>query len=207
MTALHENAAGIDWEAAHAGLAAAQRAAEKGFAPSPEEQDEILKARARALSREAVESNGANGWMDAVVFTMAHERYAVAHEYVREVYPLQELTPIPCTPPFILGVVNIRGQIMPLTDLKKFFGLPEKGLSDVNRVVVLHAPGVEIAIIADLVIGMRQFDPRKLQSELPTISGIGREYLRGVAADGTIVLETAALLRDARLIVNDEEEP
>lgn len=56
-------------------------------------------------------------------------------EYVREIYPLKEFTPIPCTPPFVLGIINVRGQILSVIDIKKFFDLPEKGLPISTRLL------------------------------------------------------------------------
>ena len=44
-------------------------------------------------------------------------------DFVREVYPLKDYTPLPCTPPFVLGLVNVRGQIISVIDIKKFFDI------------------------------------------------------------------------------------
>src|SRR5688572_7065199 len=110
---------------------------------------EILRARARALARPPAHTQGAEAWLHVLEFRLAQERYAIETRYVREVYPLKDLTPLPCTPPFVLGIVNVRGRILPVVDLKKFFDLPEQGLSDLHRVILLEGNGLELGLLAD----------------------------------------------------------
>src|SRR5882757_6299566 len=96
----------------------------------PNDPQEILRARARVLARPPERQAEAGAMLDLLEFRLAQECYAVENRYVQEVCPLKELTPLPCTPPFLLGIVNVRGRILPVLDLKKFFDLPEKGLTD-----------------------------------------------------------------------------
>ena len=88
-------------------------------------------------------------------FSLAYERYALETAFVREVYPLKEFTPLPCTPPFVLGIISVRGQILAVIDLKRFFNLPEKGLSDLNKVIILRRGGLEVGLLADAVSGVQ----------------------------------------------------
>ena len=62
---------------------------------------------------------------------------------------------MPCTPPFILGIINVRGQILAVIDLKRFFNLPDKGLSDLNKVIILRRGGLEVGLLADAVAGVQ----------------------------------------------------
>src|ERR1700712_5225839 len=94
------------------------------------DDERILRERARLLARVPESEPVAGAVLELLEFSLAQERYAVENRFVREVCPLKELTPLPCTPPFLLGVVNVRGRILPVLDLKKFFDLPEKGLTD-----------------------------------------------------------------------------
>ena len=81
---------------------------------------EILKARARALARESGAGTVVQT-IEVIEFLLAYERYAMELDHVREVFPLKEITPLPGTPPFVLGIINVRGQIVSVVDLKKFF--------------------------------------------------------------------------------------
>ncbi|MBW2203683.1 MAG: chemotaxis protein CheW, partial [Deltaproteobacteria bacterium] len=76
------------------------------------EKSKVLKARARALARGAAGSEGDQEYVEVVEFMLAHERYALELTHIREVYPLKDLTPLPGTPDFVLGIINIRGQIL-----------------------------------------------------------------------------------------------
>jgi purine-binding chemotaxis protein CheW len=64
-------------------------------------------------------------YIEVVEFLLAHEKYGIESKCVREVYPLKELTPVPCTPSFVRSIINVRGKILSVIDIKKFFELPE----------------------------------------------------------------------------------
>src|SRR5208282_3436424 len=100
-------------------------------------------------------------------FRLAQERYALESRWVREVSAFKELTPLPCCPPFVLGIVNVRGRILPVLDLKKFFDLPEKGLTDLHRIVLVGDNSLELGILADTIVGVRSVPATDLQGSLP----------------------------------------
>lgn len=194
----------IDWDALRKRMALAQDELERSFAPSQEQESALLKTRAVALARAAPRELEGE-FIDVVEFTMAHERYGVDTKYVREVCRLTQFTSVPCTPAFVLGIVSIRGQVLSLLDLKKFFGLPDKGLADLNRIIVLHSGDIEFGILADALPGVRRIPIVELQSDFATLTGLRKEYLKGVASDGAIVLDALAILSDPGIIVQDRE--
>ncbi len=196
----------IDWREAERRLEAARAAIERIWAPTAEDTQRILKERARALARESVQAEAADAGIEVVEFILAHERYAVASEYVREVYPLEDLTPLPCTPAFVIGIVNVRGEILSVIDIKKFFDLPEKGLTDLNKVVVIESKGRVFGILADAISGVRHIPRADIQPSLPTLTGIREDYLHGVTAERVVVLDAAKLLSDEKLIVQEQVE-
>lgn len=194
----------IDWSEVHRRLEAIQAALDRESTPSPEKKKEILRARARALAREVEVPEAAQGDLEIVEFLLAHERYGIESSSVREVYPLRELTPLPGTPPFVLGIINVRGQILSVIDLKKFFGLPEKGLTDLNQVVILHDDQMEYGILADAILGVRSIALAEIQPSLPTLTGIREEVLKGVTGERVVILDAPKLLSDPRMIVHEE---
>ncbi|MDP1939034.1 MAG: chemotaxis protein CheW, partial [Gallionella sp.] len=105
MSTPQKNHKTIDWREVENRLETARIAIEHIWAPTAEATQRILKERAQALAREAVPAEAADASIEVIEFLLAHERYAVASEHVREVYPLEELTPLPCTPAFVLGIV------------------------------------------------------------------------------------------------------
>ena len=163
----------------------------------------VLHDRAMALARKPERPEEAWILTDVVEFQLARETYAVESACVREVQPLKRLTPLPGTPPFIMGVVNIRGQLITVLDLRKLFELPDKGISDFDKLIILHSAGTELGILADAVIGVRSLQLGGMQPSLPTLSGVRADYLRGIADDRTILIDATRLLADRRIIVNE----
>ncbi len=186
----------------------AGEAMEKEPGPSGEEAGRILDQRARQLAGEAgaTAAPPPGGTIDLVLFRLAGEVYAVESRHVLEVAPLKALTPIPGAPAFIAGVTNLRGRILDVVDLRTFFELPARGLTDLTRVVVLQGGGMEFGLLAETVSGALAFRADGLQGPLPTMSGPRAEFLRGIAPGGEIVLDAERLLADPRLVVNEDRQ-
>lgn len=164
----------------------------------------ILKARALALAREPVASDAEGERIEIVEFLLADERYAIEASYIGEVYPLKDLTLLPCTPAFVLGVINLRGRILSVIDLRTFFDLPNRGLSDLNKVIVLHDDAMEFGLLADAIIAARWLPRSTLLPSLPTLTEIRAEYLLGVTPERLVVLDGGKILADSHMIVHEE---
>ncbi len=195
----------VAWSDIHRRLETVRAAIEQGVEPTTQEKGEILKARAKTLARES-ETKGAEEHIEVVEFLLTHEKYAIESTYVREVHPLKELTPLPCTPSFVLGLINVRGEILSVVDVKKFFDLPEKGLTDLNKVIIVHMDEMEFGILADVIIGVRSIPLNEIQPSLPTLTGIRAEYLKGITSERLVILDAAKILSDKRIIVHEEVE-
>jgi purine-binding chemotaxis protein CheW len=167
----------------------------------------ILRARARALARPAQPAETAGSSLEVLEFRLGRESYAIETRHVQEVYPLKNLAPLPCTPPFVLGVVNVRGRITPVIDIKKFFDLPDKGLTDLHRVILVRGAGLELGLLADVITSVRRVPLDSLQACLPTLTGIRAEYLKGVTAERLVVLDLDRFLADPKIVVNEAVEP
>ena len=170
------------------------------------EADRTLRARAKALARPATPVDPPDSMIELLEFRLAKESYAVESRYVQGVHPLAGLAPLPCTPPFLLGIVNVRGRILPVLDIRKFFELPESGLTDLHRIVLVEGHDLEVGLLADVVTGTRTLPLASLQAALPTLTGIRRDYLKGVTAEHLIVLDVSRILSDPRIVVQEEPE-
>lgn len=166
-------------------------------------RERVLKERARLAAQEPPPE--AAGAARAVVeFSMGQERYALDLGWVREVLALRDLTPLPGTPAFVAGIVNLRGRVVAVLDLKAFFELPAKGLPDLDRVVVIGDDAAEFGLLADAVHGVRLLPPGEIQDPPATLTGVRRRYLAGVTAGGLALLDGARIVGDPRLTVHDE---
>ncbi len=195
-----------DWGTIRRNIERSREILERGFRPTVGEKKRIFKERANALARPFEKKDQSERYLEVVAFLLAHERYALEKAYIREVFPLKKLTPLPCTPAFVVGIINIRGEILSVVDLKKFFELPEKGITDLNKVVIIHADEMEFGILVDAIIGVTSIPFSKLQPSLPTLTGIREEYLRGVTGERLVILDAGKLLRDRNIIVHEVME-
>jgi purine-binding chemotaxis protein CheW len=193
----------IDWDAIHDRLAVAEAAISGGLQHGPEETRRILEARARAAAKPPVKPDDAQR-LEILAFCLAGETYGVETCHVREVCQLKDLTAIPCTPPFIAGVMNLRGQILAIVDLCKFFELPARGLTELNRLIVLRDGDDEVGLLADSVDGVRPVAVSDLQEGLSTLTGIRERFLKGITSQMLAVLDGRRLLADVGLKVNEQ---
>jgi len=203
MTQKEKTARNIDWRLVHDRIETARLALEYGSIRNKEEEREILKVRARTLSQEQKPEEIDTGYIEVVEFNLAYEQYAIESLYVREVYQMKELTPVPGTPSFVPGIINVRGQILSIIDIKQFFDLPEKGLTDLNKVIIIHDNTMEFGILADAVLGTRHIMFSEIQQSLPGLTGIRAQYLKGVTKEHLIILDAEALLSDKNIIVHE----
>lgn len=199
-----EKAATVDWSAVRRRLDATQSAIEGGWKPSAAEKEEILRVRANAMAREAAKAAAAGEYVEVVEFLLAGERYGIESAFIREVQSLREVAPLAGTPPFIMGITNIRGEVLAVVDLRTIFGLPAAGLTDASRVLVLNDERMRFGLVADAVLATRKIPAESIQPSLPTLTGVREKYLRGVTAEGEVILSATALLTDESLIVAED---
>jgi purine-binding chemotaxis protein CheW len=196
----------VDWPETHARLEKLRLALQQTLSPGPAEQLKVLRSRARALARQSIDPRVGEDALELVTVVVAGEVYGVEASYVREVYPLKALAPLPGTPSFVRGIVHLRGRIVPVIDIRKFFNLPDKGLSDLNKLVVVGSEAILFAILADVILGIRRLPLSELQPSLPAVSGVRSEYLRGMSGDRLVVLAIERIIADPKLMVEQKIE-
>ncbi len=174
------------------------------FASPSSEKRSILRERAKILAKETDKQEKAGAPLEVLVFLLAHETYAVEISFIWEVYPLTELTPLPCTPGHVLGIISIRGRILTVIDMKKFFNIPGKGITDLNRIVVVRSETLEMGILADEILGIRTIYTGEIHPPPPEAGGIHMEYVKGISCEGVILLDMDQLLRRGELVIHEE---
>ena len=195
---------GTDWSEVHRRLETSRSAMQRRLTPSVEERRTILRARARFLAQERKEDKELpQSPLEVVEFLLASEHYGIELTNIREIHALSEFTPVPGTPAFVLGLTNVRGQILSLIDIKKLFDLPERGLTDLNKVIIVRTHQMELGILADAVLGVRTIAPSEFQTSLPTLTGIRAEYLKGITKDPLVILDVEKILSDGKIVVDD----
>lgn len=194
----------IDWRAIAQRMETLNAAVARTWGPTSAQAKRILETRTQVLARVPQPTQAVDAYIAVVEFSLTDERYAIELCWVREVYPLDHFTPLPCTPPFVLGIVNLRGEILSVIDIKRFFDLSKKGLSDLNQVIVLQSGAMTFGILADVIIGTRLIPITDIQPSLPTLTGIRAQYLRGVTPQCTVILDAEKLLSDDEIVVREQ---
>ncbi|KJU83538.1 CheW-like protein [Candidatus Magnetobacterium bavaricum] len=203
----------IDWQEVYRTLERNQRIIDSGWVPTPQEKMKALLKATAALARPLVGQEDSEGVIEVVAFILGAECYGVDCRYVREVLQMRDYTPVPCTPAFVLGVINFRGRIISVLEARSLLSLPRADTHQTRTLLVLYDSKMEFAIVTDELVGIRRINTKTLQRDMPTLTGAGGEYFQGIARDCTtttgsttniIMLDAAKLLSDNRLVIHEE---
>ncbi len=165
---------------------------------------EVLSTRARELAVVVEDERDDGTQLEVLEFLLSGERYAIGMPYIKEVALLKEITQLPGTPSFILGIISLRGTIISLVDLRTILGLPPRGLTDYNRIIVLHEGNMSFGVLADAIIMTRSIRMSEITRPPPTIGGIGAAYLTGIIPGPLMVIDAHSMLNDPRMVVGDD---
>ena len=117
--------------------------------------------------------------LELVAFRIASEWYAVDIASVREVVTFDKITPLPSLPEHIAGIINLRGNIISVTDLRKLFGLGTEELTRKSRLVVVKAGTLETALLTDEVAEPLQVSATSIEATMTTMALDRADYLSG----------------------------
>ncbi len=116
-----------------------------------------------------------------VVFQLGAEFYGVEIARVHEIIRLQPVTRVPRAPDFVEGVINLRGKVIPVVDLRRRFGLPMTEPTRATRIVVVEIGEQVIGIVVDGVSEVLRVNTSTVEAPSPVVAGIDADYLLGIA--------------------------
>ncbi|PIP27410.1 MAG: hypothetical protein COX30_02000 [Candidatus Moranbacteria bacterium CG23_combo_of_CG06-09_8_20_14_all_39_10] len=121
-----------------------------------------------------------------VVFRLDEEEYAMPVEDVQVVINMTEITPVPNSPSFVAGLINLRGKVIPVIDLEKRFGLQRNNSNiELKHIVVIDIPNSSFGVIVDEVIEVLHISKNVVQANPEVVNNkIGAEYIKGVIVIG-----------------------
>jgi purine-binding chemotaxis protein CheW len=128
------------------------------------------------------------------VLGVAGELYGVTAEKVSEIVRLQQIIEVPNAPDLVEGVINLRGLILPIVDLRRHLALAVSDLISRSRIVIVEIEQaglpVSIGLTVDSVEEVRTIDDSMVDNETPVVSAVGSEFLRGIVKldDSLIIL-------------------
>ncbi len=163
----------------------------------------ILEERARALAaHQEAEKERVQG-EEVITFRIGESGFSVPVQFVREVQPLQHWTPLPTTPSFVVGLVNVRGKILTALDVRPLLNIAQTGMPQQPFLIILSVQGVEVGLLAESVVTVRHTDS-ELAPTLSSLAGHGVSWVLGLDHALNLVLDPPTLLTDPRVVVNDD---
>ena len=135
-----------------------------------------------------------------VVFALGDERYGLEIAAVYEIIRPQPITAVPQAPPSVEGVINLRGRIIPVVDLRDRFGMTEGDLTKASRIVVCEAAGTRVGLVVDGVSEVLMIAADAIEPTPEVAAGVDAAYLRGIAKLGErliILLDLNGLFGEA----------
>jgi purine-binding chemotaxis protein CheW len=137
-----------------------------------------------------------------VVSPRGAELYGVEISRVHEIIRLQSVTKVPRAPSFVEGVINLRGKVIPVVDLRRRFGLPTADHTRASRIVVVELGDQVVGIVVDGVSEVLRVNTATVEPPSPVVAGIDSEYLHGIAKlDDRLVI----LLDLDRILARDQQ--
>ena len=129
----------------------------------------------------AVDATTTGDERQLVVFQLGAELYGVEIARVHEIIRLQAITRVPRAPAFVEGIINLRGKVIPVVDLRRRFGLPTAEHTRASRIVVVEIGDQVVGLIVDAVSEVLRIAGATVEPPSPVVAGPESEYLRGIA--------------------------
>ena len=148
--------------------------------------------------------------LQLVIFDLAQENYGVDIIVVREIIRMQEITSVPKAPAFVNGVINLRGKVIPVVDLRQRFELEEAEHTKDSRIVVVDINGQDIGMVVDAVTEVMRIPTSSVEPPSSIVTSMDSDYLQGIAkleSQLVILLDLSRVFEDVVQTVPDSYEP
>lgn len=116
-----------------------------------------------------------------VVFDLADEQYGIDIASVESIIEMQPVTAIPRAPAFIEGVINLRGVVLPVIDLRKRFDLPAQEPTKKTRIIIVETDGLAVGMVVDAVTEVLRIPEDTVEPLSPLMASVDSAFIEGVA--------------------------
>ena len=165
--------------------------------PHQENELKILRERADQIAKPVIDYTPKTQVDAYVCFRLGLEQYGLPFQHAKEAMHHLSPSPLPQVPEFIAGVINRRGALLAVLDLKRLFHIQPPGYEKDTYILVATGNKMTIGILADSIEGSRHYDPSTLDTPLPSESIHKPEYILGLHQEGcTALLNINAILSD-----------
>ena len=122
-----------------------------------------------------------NDELKLIIFKLGREEYGMDILKVQEIKRMMSITRVPSTPSFIKGVINLRGSVLPVIDLRTRLGLFEAELTESARIIVVLVNEGVVGFIVDEVVEVTTINPQNVEAVQTLSNGLSAEYISGIA--------------------------
>ena len=140
--------------------------------------------------------------VQVVSFQLGSEEYGVDISQVQEIIRMVEITHVPRAPHFMEGVINLRGQLIPIIDLRTRFGMQRINATKSTRIVVTEIGSKRVGIVVDSVSEVINIPIENVEDAPEMIAGVGTEYIQGVGK----IDDRLIIMLDLTMVMSGEEK-
>lgn len=137
-----------------------------------------------------------------ILFELGNSLYGIPIEKVSEINRIDQITTLPKAPKFVEGVINLRGNVVPLIDLRKRFGMKHIERTKKNKIIVVIVEKRLFGIIVDTVLEVVSIAKENIEPTLPTTSGLKADFINSIGK----IHESLVIILDIESIIQSKEE-
>ena len=139
--------------------------------------------------------------LQQVIFRLDKEEYGLDIMKVNGIEKYQEVVKMPNSPEYIEGIINLRGEVLPIYSLRKKFHLVEKEIDDETKIIVTYSNDMKIGFVVDSVAEILHIESENIEEAPKIVTGVSRKYIKSVAKQEDRMI----ILLDIDLVISDEE--
>jgi purine-binding chemotaxis protein CheW len=147
-------------------------------------------------------AGGMSEILQLVTFRLGNEEYAVDILKVQEINRMKEITRVPNTPLYVEGVINLRGKVIPVINLRSKFSLAERDNDTQSRIMIMDIQGITMGLVVDAVSEVLRIPGNIVEPTPPMASNISTEFIKGIAK----LEDRLIILLDMDMLVGKAEE-
>lgn len=165
--------------------------------PKSEQTQKILDKHAKRLAQQAHKKSSTGNLTTYIRFRLGtKDYYGIPYQFAKEVMPKPKITQVPCVPDFVTGVINWRGVLLSVLDLKKFFRLQSTSSSDNTNayIIVIAEKGIMLGILTDNIEGSDMFDSENIDAPFSSQKFVKPEYILGLHKGSTAIINIKSII-------------
>lgn len=147
------------------------------------------------------EQKNNNEEIKVIIFKLKDEEYGVDVKQVKSIERMEKITRVPNTPDYVMGVINLRGIVIPIIDLRNRFGFSNEDYNEQTRIIIVRVEDIEVGLIVDAANDVLDIPTNLIESAPKVVGGVESIYIYGVAK----ISERLLILLNLDKVLNPDE--